>query len=124
MLEHGSPLWDDVRTKGRVETRDDILARVATGLPAEPWGARHTVRFAPLLPHFALTLGLDESVPPKAEPAFARGGGIETVDKAWPEMQGENFAFRNGTTRRITLELTPEGPVAYDALPTRKTAEL
>ncbi len=124
MLERGSPLWDDVRTADVVETRDDILARVADGLPAEPWGTRHTLRFAPLLPHFALTVGVDESVPPKGEPAFARGGGIETIDQGWPVMDGEDFSFTNGAARRLTVELTPEGPLAYDALPVKQTAEL
>ncbi len=118
-----SPLWDDVRTPGVVETRDQILARVARELPAVPWGDVHTVRFEPLLPHFALYVGADLSVPPRAEPAMGRGGGIETVDQAWPKLDGEDFTYGSGPARRLTVELTPDRPIAFDALPTAREVE-
>lgn len=119
-----SPLWDDVRTRGVVETRDDLLERVSRDLPRDRWGARHTLRFEPLLPHVALYLGQDVSFPPRGEPAFERGGGIETVDQGWPVMDGEDFHFTQGAARRLTVELTPDGPIAFDALPTPRSAEL
>ncbi|MBK7864604.1 MAG: penicillin acylase family protein [Archangiaceae bacterium] len=144
LLENAdSPLWDDLTTPGITETRDAVMARALTAALADlekltgsadvakwRWGPLHTVRFDSVIPHFSLSLGADLSVPPHGEPAFARGGGIDTVDQGWPVLQDERgrpapvFAYTQGPARRLSIELTPDGPVAFDALPGGESGDL
>jgi penicillin amidase len=134
-----SAIWDDLRTPQR-ETRDVILLRALAAATTDlaalthrddldgwRWGSLHTVRFTSLIPHFSLSLGIDLSIPPPGDPndpnGFARPGGIDSVDQGWPALEDSNgalapvFSYTQGPARRLTVEMAPDGPQAFDALP-------
>ena len=87
-------LWDDLRTPGTIETRDDIFTHALTAAIADltratgspelsrwQWGPLHTVRFKSVIPHFSLSLGADLSIPAAGErsfPAAFRAAAVST----------------------------------------------
>jgi penicillin amidase len=129
LLANPDRFWDDTRTP-QVETRDDILiaalrqASADLGTPVPPWGKLHTVRFASALPHYSLALGADLAIPPHDEPAFQHGGGIDTIDQGWPELHDNDFTYMQAAARRFLVEMTPDGPHAFDALPGGESGDL
>lgn len=125
-----SVLWDDLSTAGATETRDVIvlrsldeamadLERLTTTADVERWlwGSLHTVRFSSLIPGTDATL----SIPPTTDGAFPRGfprpGGIDVVDASGPGLGGSNYSFGSGASQRLSVELGPDGPRAFNALP-------
>ncbi|MBK6528106.1 MAG: penicillin acylase family protein [Deltaproteobacteria bacterium] len=125
-----SVLWDDLSTADATETRDVILLRsldeamadlerLTTTADVERWlwGSLHTVRFTSLIPGTDATL----SIPPTTDGAFPRGfprpGGIDVVDASGPGLGGSNYSFGSGASQRLAVELGPDGPRAFNALP-------
>ena len=100
--------------------RAELTATFGTADVAQwRWGALHRLKLSSVLPHFSLAAFAD-----LAQGPFERPGGIETVDQGWPALEPHDFSFGQGAARRLTVELTPEGPVAYDALPGGDELEL
>lgn len=131
-----SVLWDDLGTPAVTETRDVIvlrsldeamadLERLTTTADVERWlwGSLHTVRFSSLIPSTDATL----SIPPTTDPAFPRGfprpGGIDVVDASGPGLGGGDYSFGSGASQRFSVELGPDGPRAFNALPGGQTID-
>lgn len=125
-----SVLWDDISTTDETESRDLILVRSLDDALADLerltstaemerwlWGPLHAVRFSSLIPGTDATL----SIPATGESMFARGfprpGGIDVVDASGPGLGGSNYTFGSGASQRFTVELGPDGPRAFNALP-------
>lgn len=127
-----SVLWDDLRTEPAVETKEEIVIRgVLAGLDflagalgtdaAEwRWGRLHTVRFAGVPPALG---GLDRiSIPPSDDPTypdgFPRHGDWGNVDPGnYGLWNTTRFSFGSGASQRLVVEMLPEGPRAFNAIP-------
>lgn len=128
-----SVLWDDLRTEA-LETRTTIVVRaVLAGLAFLDerlgrerdewrWGRLHTVRFTTVVP----VLGARDplSIPPSESAehpdGFPRHGDWGCVDPG--NFRGglwgtEDFSFGSGASQRLVVEMRPEGPRAWNALP-------
>ncbi len=122
--------WDDLTT-GPTETKEQALVRATvaaftflrTTLGADlttwRWGRLHTVRFDSVLP----TVGTDIlSIPREGDATypdgFPRHGDFGAVD---PGQYGlwntTRFTFGSGASQRLVVEMTADGPVAFNALP-------
>jgi penicillin amidase len=125
-----SVLWDDLGTADVAETRDLILLRsldlaltdlqrltMSEDVTRWLWGNLHTVRFSTLIPGTDSVL----SIPPTGDATFPNGfprpGGIDVVDASGPGLGGSNYSYGSGASQRFTVELSPEGPRAFNALP-------
>lgn len=125
-----SVLWDDLATADATETRDVILLRAldralvdlatlttTSDVGQWRWGAIHTVRFSTLIPGTDSTL----SIPPTGDGMFPNGfprpGGIDVVDASGPGLSGTNYSYSSGPSQRFSVELTPDGPHAFNTLP-------
>lgn len=131
-------IFDDLRTEGVTETRDERIARafvlalawledsLATTVTDWRWGKLHTLRFASLIPN----LSSDAlSIPPSNDPTFPAGfprhGDMWAVDVGnyslfafrGSEVQTTAFATRAGAQQRLVVEMTTDGPRAWNALP-------
>lgn len=124
-------LWDDLDTV-EIETRKQIVIagvlatltyldeRLGTDMDAWRWGRLHTVTFETLVP----ILGGDDvlSIPAENDPmypdGFPRHGGFNTVD---PGNHGvwdtTDFSHGSGASQRMVVEMTPDGPRAFNAIP-------
>ncbi len=125
-----SVLWDDLRTPA-VETREQIVVRgvlagldflttrLGSDLTAWRWGRLHTVRFESVVP----TLGTDILSIPAVDDAmypegFPRHGDSGNVDPGnFGLWNTERFSFGSGASQRLVVEMTPEGPRAFNAIP-------
>ncbi|MEM9192805.1 MAG: penicillin acylase family protein [Myxococcota bacterium] len=121
-----SVLWDDLRT-AEVETRGNIiLAAVAdalTYLEAElgtdpeqwRWGQLHTLRLVSTVPQ----IGTDFlTVPNPTQPGFPRHGDNFVVDASHYGLHDTtSFNYGSGPVQRLVVEMTPDGPRAFNALP-------
>ena len=127
-----SALWDDLDTP-EVESRQerfvrallDALAWLGENAGPDPagwrWGAHHTVTFGALIPVFGK---LD--IPPSDEPVFKQGfprhGDNFAVDSsdfatAVALDGGLDFTYGHGPAQRFVVDMAPEGPKAWNALP-------
>ena len=125
-------LWDDITTEGVVETRDERVVRAVlravawleTTLGADwdewRWGRLHAVRFGQIVPPIA-DPGI-VSIPPVNSTEFPLGfprhGDFGAVDVGnFSLTNGERFTHGSGASQRLVVEMTPEGPRAFNALP-------
>ena len=125
-------LWDDVSTAGVTETRHERIARAALqgiatlrdtlgdDVSQWTWGKLHTVRLTSLVPDISGTSPVD--VPPADDPAFPGGfprpGDNFGVDASNFGMWSTgNFTFGSGPVQRMVVEMTPDGPRAWNAIP-------
>ncbi|AKT43842.1 penicillin acylase family protein [Chondromyces crocatus] len=125
-------LWDDLATPAVQETRDERIARamlqgmatlrdlLGDDMTAWTWGRLHTVRFTSMVPSIAGSSPVD--LPRANDPAFPNGyprhGDNFNVDASnqgiWSTT---NFSYANGPVQRLVVEMTPEGPRAWNAIP-------
>lgn len=125
-----SALWDDLSTADARETRDLVLVRaldtaltqlarvtMSPDVATWRWGNLHTVRFATLIPSTDSVL----SIPPTGDATFPNGfprhGGIDVVDASQPSTGSYSFSYGSGPSQRFTVEMTADGPDAYNVLP-------
>lgn len=124
-------LWDDLETPV-VETRDERVVRAVIAalawlegtLGAEwdgwRWGRLHAVRFSQIVPPV-----LDEgvvSIPPVGSEeyplGFPRHGDYGAVDVGnFSLTDGARFTHGSGASQRLVVEMTADGPRAFNALP-------
>ncbi|HYH95138.1 penicillin acylase family protein, partial [Hyalangium sp.] len=125
-------LWDNLATTDVLETRDErVAAAMMLGafylrerFGADPsqwrWGKLHTLTLASLVP---ATIG--ESVVTLPAPGnarfpsgYPRPGDNFGVDAAMSGLTNpEKFSYESGPVQRLVVEMTPEGPRAWNALP-------
>lgn len=124
-------LWDDITTDP-VETKSEIVIRGALAGIAFleerlgedrsmwRWGRLHTVRFGTVVP----ILGGDDvlSIPAENDPTypdgFPRHGDWGNVDPGnFGLWNTERFTFGSGASQRLIVEMTADGPLAYNAIP-------
>ena len=129
-----SVVWDDLTTKGLVESKDDRLVRgVLDGLAYVEktqgadeskwrWGAVHTVRFATLLSGTEGQL----SIPTEGDARFPAGGfprhGDEhVVDASHYGLGGSDYTFSfdyaDGPAQRFVADMAAPAPVVRNVLP-------
>lgn len=124
-------LWDDLETPV-IETRDERVVRAVIAAVAWleetlgadwnewRWGRLHAVRFSQIVPPV-----LDEgavSIPPVGSEEFPLGfprhGDYGAVDVGNFSMtDGTRFTHGSGASQRLVVEMTPNGPRAFNALP-------
>lgn len=123
--------WDDLTTAGTTETKEAAVVRATVlamtflrttlgdDVSMWRWGRLHTVRFDSVLP----TVGTDIlSIPREGDAmypnGFPRHGDFGSVD---PGQYGlwntTRFSFGSGASQRLVVEVTPEGPIAFNSLP-------
>jgi penicillin G amidase len=125
----GSALWDDLATE-EVETADDRMVQALVDSIAwldrkagadaalTRWGAHHTVRLDPMMPG-----GTAIPVPGEApfQAGFPRGGDQLGVDNGeYPLTLTDpdpRFRYTAGPAQRFVIDLDPQGPHAWNALP-------
>ena len=125
-------LWDDISTAAVKETRDERIARgmleaigflrgeLGEDMGAWQWGKLHTLRFESLVP--ALSGNSPVTIPVVGDPTFPDGfprpGDNFGVDAANNGLwNAERFSYSSGPVQRIVVEMTPEGPNVWNALP-------
>jgi penicillin amidase len=115
-------LWDDVRTPGKVETREDVIVAVldesaawladhfkTTDMDAWNWGKLHTSMIFDLYG----ILGADV----RAIGPYPNDGAAGTVDAGTPLFLFGKFAQFGGPVMRMVTELDPKGPKSWNSLP-------
>lgn len=127
-------VWDDISTPAVFETRDERVTRAAlaavawlesgTGLGTDwdqwRWGRLHAVRFGQIVP---ATAGPEiVSIPPADSTefpiGFPRHGDYGAIDVGnFGMTNGERFTHGSGASQRLVVEMTPTGPVPFNALP-------
>ncbi len=129
-------LWDDLATTDVEESRDDRILRAAvaaldflegelgTDMDQWRWGKLHTVRFKTLVPvDEMLGSSYDTySIPAPDDPdfpdGFPRHGDWEVPDACHFNLwSGTDYSYGSGPSQRVVVEMTPEGPRAWNALP-------
>jgi penicillin amidase len=128
-----SVLWDDLRTMGTIETEEEIVVRgVLAGLDfltmrfsPDPmtwrWGELHTLRMDGVPP--PLPGNPDEiALPPETSTTYPNGyprhGDQFAVDASnFGLWNTTSFSYGSGPSQRLVVEMTAEGPVAFNALP-------
>lgn len=123
-------LFDDIATE-EVETRDERVLRAfvsaldklemtyGADMNEWRWGNLHTLRFSSLLPAVGidmLSIPLPTSMFPNGYP---RHGDLYAVDVGnfSPWTDTDNFSPTAGAQQRLVVEMTPNGPRAFNALP-------
>jgi penicillin amidase len=123
--------WDDLRTDTITETREQAVVRATVAaftflrgalgadLATWRWGRLHTVRFSSVLP----TVGTDVlSIPRQGDPTYPNGfprhGDYGSVDPGqFGLWNTTRFSFGSGASQRLVVEMTEDGPIAFNALP-------
>ena len=131
-----SSVWDDLRTTGTIETREQILLRsfdeavaaLATRTSnTDPtqwrWGSMHTVRFDSMIPG-SPQLSIPRTNDPMFSRGFPRAGGMDVVDASEPGTSDMDFSYGAGPSQRFTVEMDPAGPHALNALPGGEDVDL
>lgn len=125
-------LWDDMTTEAVKETRDERIARgmleaiaflrgkLGDDMTAWQWGKLHTLRLESLVP--SLSEQSPVSIPvandPKFPDGFPRPGDNFGVDASNNGLwNAESFSYSSGPVQRIVVEMTPDGPNVWNALP-------
>jgi penicillin amidase len=126
-----SVLFDDLDTP-ETETADDRIVRAVFGayaflteeLGADRdqwrWGRMHTVTFGAVVPDLggSGTLNIPPGDSEEFPNGFPRHGDYGAVDVGNFSMRsGTRFTHGSGASQRLVVEMTPEGPVAFNALP-------
>ena len=130
-----SVLWDDLGTPA-TESRDAVLLRaLADALTdlgtlthaASPagwtWGALHTVRFTTFIPGTDRVLSIPAVGDALFPNGFPRPGGVDVVDASGPGLGGSDYSYGSGPSQRFSVELAPDGPRAFNALPGGQTID-
>ncbi|AUX42304.1 uncharacterized protein SOCE26_037340 [Sorangium cellulosum] len=124
-------LWDDLATPD-TESRDERIVRamlqavaalrdrLGADMAGWQWGRLHTIRFASQVPMLAggspVTLPTEDD--PEFPGGFPRPGDNFGVDAANPGMwDSDPFDYGSGAVQRVVVEMTPDGPRAWNALP-------
>ncbi|MEM9072971.1 MAG: penicillin acylase family protein [Myxococcota bacterium] len=129
-----SVLWDDLNTDDVAESRGDRVLRAVVAalewletrfesadMETWRWGQLHTVRLDAIVP--AGFLGEDIlSIPTPADAMFPNGfprqGDRGVVDASnFGVFNFEGLDYGSGPQQRLVVEMTPEGPIAVNALP-------
>ncbi len=125
-------LWDDLATADTVETKEEIVIRgVLAGLDFLEgrlgadvgewrWGRLHTVRFTTVVPSLSSTdiLSIPASNDETYPDGFPRHGDWGNVDPGnFGLWNTERFSFGSGASQRLVVEMTPDGPLAFNAIP-------
>jgi penicillin amidase len=97
-----------------------LRGKLGEDMGAWQWGKLHTLRFESLVP--ALSGDSPVSIPQHSDTAFPNGfprpGDNFGVDAANNGIWNpESFAYSSGPVQRIVVEMTPEGPKVWNALP-------
>lgn len=125
-------LWDDLATAGVTETRDERVVRallqglatlrdrLGPDMAAWQWGKLHTVRFESQVPMVAggspVTIPTDgDEVFPDGFPRPGDNFGIDAAN--FGMWDTDSFGYGSGPVQRLVVEMTPEGPRAWNALP-------
>jgi penicillin amidase len=128
-LVTGDVLWDDMATDSVVETKEErvirgVLAaltylddRLGTDVNEWRWGRLHTVRFESVLPAGGML-----SIPPDPSTMFPDGfprhGDFGAVDVGnFGLWNTTDFSHGSGASQRLVVEMTADGPLAFNALP-------
>lgn len=128
-LVTGDVLWDNLTTDTAVETREELVVRgvlaaltyldgrLGADMNEWRWGRLHTVRFDSVLP-----AGGTLSIPPDPSTMFPDGfprhGDYGAVDVGnFGLWNSTDFSHGSGASQRLVVEMTPEGPLAFNALP-------
>jgi penicillin amidase len=124
-------LWDNLAT-AELETRDERIAasmilganylrgRFGPDLPQWRWGKLHTLTLVSMVPP---VLGESPVTLPAPGNAVFPGGYPRPGDNfgvdasAFGMSNPEKFSYENGPVQRLVVEMTPEGPRAWNALP-------
>ncbi|WP_224241949.1 penicillin acylase family protein [Hyalangium gracile] len=125
-------LWDNLATMDVVETRDERIAvsmilgafYLRDKFGADPsqwrWGKLHTLKLVSSVPP---TSGESAATIPapgdtRFPDGFPRPGDNFGVDASQFGLSNpERFSYENGPVQRVVVEMTPEGPKAWNALP-------
>jgi penicillin amidase len=125
-------LWDDLKTDGVMESRDERIARamleaidsLTTKLGADMegwrWGKLHTVVFEALVPSLQGESAANIPAPGdmKFPGGFPRPGDNFGIDAAsFGVWNVDSYSFDSGPVQRLVVEMTPTGPKAWNALP-------
>jgi penicillin amidase len=127
-------LWDNIGT-AEMESRDERIIRAMTAaagwleqelgadMDGWRWGYLHTVRFRDLLGLSRVSPTLDRfSIPRTNDPdfpdGFPRHGDNFVVDAShFGLWNSTSYSYGHGPSQRLVVELTPDGPRAFNALP-------
>lgn len=115
-------LWDDVRTPGHAETREEIVVAVldetvawltghfgSADFATWNWGKLHTSMIFDLYGFAGSNV--------RAIGPFPNDGGLGTVDAATPLFLFNKFPQFGGPVMRMVTELGPQGVKSWNALP-------
>ncbi len=125
-------LWDDLATPAVTESRDDRIVRGMLGAIAFlraalgddaagwRWGRLHTLTFEALVP--PIFGDSPANIPPPKDEAFPSGfprpGDNFSVDAcSYSLWSDSDFTYGAGPVQRLVVEMTPDGPRAWNALP-------
>lgn len=125
-------LWDDLATKDAAETKDERIARgmlqaiaylrdrLGADVEQWRWGRLHTLTLESIVP--ALGGKSVASIPAPGDARFPDGfprpGDNFAVDVApFGLWNPESFTYGAGPVQRLVVEMTPDGPRAWNALP-------
>lgn len=125
-------LWDDVATPAVQESRDERIARamllaigtLRTRLGDDAgqwaWGRLHTLRLVATVP--SISGGSPADIPVEGDATFPDGfprpGDNFGIDAASYSMWSTDvFSFDTGPVQRVVVEMTPDGPRAWNAIP-------
>jgi penicillin amidase len=125
-------LWDSLATPDVRETRDERIAsamllggiylrdRFGADMAQWRWGRMHTLTLASLVPSLSGESAVTLPAPGNASfpNGFPRPGDNFAVDVAsFGMMNPERFSYEHGPVQRVVVEMTSEGPRAWNALP-------
>ena len=132
-------LWDDLSTTAVVETRGAIVVQAVADalawLEADfesatmddwRWGNLHTLRLQTIVPQ----VGMDQLSIPTVADEIVPGGWPRPGDRGVVDASSFSsraierdssgtspFRYSSGPVQRLVVEMTPAGPVAWNALP-------
>ena len=128
-----SALFDDMRTKGVVESRDEraitslldaldlLQAKAGSDRSAWRWGKLHTLRFEALVPLWgALSIPpVGDSVFPNGFPRHGDGFGIDVAEYNHRPAKYDDltFTYGEGSTQRFVIDMDPAKLAPRNVLP-------
>jgi penicillin G amidase len=127
-----SALWDDISTKGAIETKDQVLLMgfldaiddLTKAFGADRtswrWGALHHITFGGLNPLWLVNNPpLGDALFPKGFPRPGDQWGVDAANYGVSKSPSSplDFNYGSGPVQRFVAELTPQGPKIKNALP-------